>query len=156
MLSVLYQEKGIIMSKTTCAYCKFCKYERRRNSFVCLNEDSKMYGKNLDSREIKTMECSDFRAFRCGDMSLKQAVKLYTGPEKVHNVMYFEILPEDRKKYGNSAEAGVYIGFRTNEDLADWQDAHSRLFMEYMKMAEADGDFEEDTDDDRPGPDKQN
>ena len=40
------------------------------------------------------------------------------------------------------------LAFETNDALERWKDAHTRLFKEYIDLAKANGDFEEESVDD--------
>lgn len=129
-------------TKKTCGFCRFCTYEESHKNYVCHNENGKRYGTIIRPEETRRLICSDFSG-HVYDMSLKEALKTETQPDGYMGAYFEHKLPESENK-----SAYVILAFKTNDALEQWRDAHSRLFMEYMKLAQEDGDFEEEPTDD--------
>ena len=122
-----------------CALCRHCTYEYKPyNEFVCHNEESSRYGEILNGK-ARNKECADFSAHKYSneEMTLKDALLLVTsGSKDFCGVYYNAKLPDKDNKTAN-----LMYSFKTNEAMAEYTDAIDRLFSEYMRLAEADGDF---------------
>lgn len=113
-----------------CGLCRFCLYEDKAGGYVCHNEKSVMYGEYLS--DIGHEDCDKWSGETYTQMSLKEALKIMTG---AGTLWCFPGMPDrDSKPF-------LGISFENNEQLVLWKDAHVRLFMEYMDIAEKDGDF---------------
>jgi len=125
------------MKEKICSICRFCTYEEGRD-FVCHNEDSKNYGIDLKHDKIQKWACEDFTGHTYKDMTLKDALHIDTQSDGFAGAYYSHKLPDNGNHY-----AIVSLAFKTNAALEEWKDAHTRLFMEWMDRAKADGDFED-------------
>lgn len=117
-----------------CAVCQFCTYEDGRPpETYCHNEHSQNFGKMLSAADIKKPGCADFSPAIYKDMSLKDALRIFMMECEGSTPMY--VLPS------STIRPLLAIHFKDNKQMADWRNAMTRLFMEYLKMAEKDGDF---------------
>ena len=115
-----------------CGLCRYCLYEDKHGGFVCHNEKSVMYGEFIS--DIGNENCDDYSGHRYTEMSLKEALKIVT---QGGSLWSFPGLPDgDTKPF-------LGFSFENNEEFADWRDAFTRLFTEYMRLAKEDGDFNE-------------
>ncbi len=122
-----------------CGYgCRFCTYEDKLFGYVCHNEDSENYGKDLDSIKQKFMSCDNFSEHTYKDMPLKDAIKVCVQSDELSGVFYEPKLPDK-----DSSASYVTLAFKSNAGMEEWRDAFTKLFLEYMAMAEKDGDFKE-------------
>lgn len=126
----------IKQGKCSCTICRFCTYEDEYKEFACHNENSTRYGEILPY-DVRQKECKDYVRHNYDSLSLKDALKTETLPDSV-NILYERKLPQKDNNF-----AYLMLCFKTNAELEEWVDAHTRLFMEYMNIATADGDFEE-------------
>ena len=115
-----------------CGICRYCLYEDDAGGYICHNEKSVMYGEYLS--DIGHEDCDKFSGETYTQMSLKDALKIMTGLGMLW--VFLQVPGKDRKPF-------LGISFESNEQFVDWKDAHTRLFMEYMDLAEKDGDFKE-------------
>ena len=119
-----------------CAMCQFCTYEDERPpEAYCHNQYSGNYGKLLKHVDTEKPGCIDFSPHIYKDLSLKEALRILTTETVGHNA-YYELPTKDLPPF-------LCINFDGNSQMARWRDAHTRLFMEYIKMAKKDGDFED-------------
>lgn len=126
------------MGSRKCSLCRFCKFNDRKRSFACHNEASATYGEVFDCVEAsRNKSCENFAEHRYNALSLKEALLFCSLPKD------FVGLFTNYKTPDNGGPATVTLAFNTNEALMEWMDAKTRLFMEYMTMAKADGDFNE-------------
>lgn len=122
-----------------CAVCQFCTYEDGRPpEAFCHNEHSQNYGKMLSQEDIEKPACVDFSPHIYKDLSLKDALKIIGAG--TNGFIHCSNLPN--KKY----RPYLVINFESNKQVEDWRDALTRLFFEYMDMAEKDGDFKNEPD----------
>ena len=125
-------------NKDSCGLCRYCTYENEYKEYVCHNEGSGNYGKILPYDVVKREPCADFARHEYFAMSLKKALKIMTMPDGLVTMTAFRKLPNNHQHY-----ACVALTFKSNKDLEEWRDAHTRTFMEYMDLAQKDGDFED-------------
>lgn len=119
-----------------CAVCQFCTYEDGRPPEVyCHNEQSENYGKMLSHKDTEKPGCADFSPHIYKDLSLKEALRIL-GTETSGASPFYK-LPDSK------LSPFLCMNFKDNKQMADWRDAQTRLFVEYMDMAEKDGDFED-------------
>lgn len=116
-----------------CSLCRSCLYEDKEGGYVCHNENSVMYGEFLS--DIRNEDCDKYCGGKYKDMSLKDACRIIT---QIGYISYFYQLP------GRDHKPFLALTFESNEQAADWKDALTRLFGEYLELARKDGDFEED------------
>lgn len=117
-----------------CAVCQYCTYEDGKPpEAYCHNQYSGNYGKLLRHADTEKPGCIDFSPHIYKDLSLKEALRILTTETVGHNA-YYELPTKDLPPF-------LCINFDGNSQIARWRDAHTRLFVEYMKMVEEDGDF---------------
>lgn len=116
-----------------CGICRYCLYEDDAGGFVCHNQNSVMYGEYLS--DIGHEDCDKYEGGKYDKMSLKDACRIIT---QTGYLSHFYMLPgrDQRRPF-------LALTFETNEAVADWRDALTRIFSEYMDLAEKDGDFKE-------------
>ena len=105
---------------------------------VCVNEDNDTYGRLIEKPDNE--KCPKQKRNRYGNdkIPLKDALRTVTTESQGHWCWY--MLP-DIKDINHPFLA---IDFKTNEQMENWREAFTRLFGEYMKLAEQDGDFDND------------
>ena len=115
-----------------CGICRYCLYEDYAGGFLCHNQNSIMYGEYIS--DIGHEDCDKWQGHKYATMSLKDACKIITQKGQPY---HFLGLPEGKTR------PFYAVTFKNNDDALDWKDALTRLFGEYMDLAEKDGDFNE-------------
>ena len=119
------------MGKRDCGLCMFDSWEEKKRAQCCHCEYSAHYGE--DTKGVT--ECSEFRPHVYKGTAMKDDLMAVT--RGTMGIMPFYAMP------GSKTGPFLCINFKDNTQMAEWRDAHFRLFAAYMDMAQADGDFEE-------------
>lgn len=114
-----------------CSMCRFCLYDRKCKEMICHNEDSINYGRVAVPYKVS---CCDFSAHE-EKMPIDEALQIVTQVE--------EISYDWKMLYNMSTRAYCVLSFKSNEDLARWKDAITKLFTAHMKIGSVAGKFED-------------
>ena len=117
---------------SVCEGCIYKLFNRDHGDYLCHNEKSESWGK--PTRDIKE-KCPLAQPMRTyGIKELKQVFKELTTS---FIPFYIYKMPKDKEK------PAIIISFESNNEMIKWQENLTELFVRYMKMADADGDFKE-------------
>ena len=123
--------------------CSLCRYNRYHDGddvikagYVCTCERSDFFKKHIEIGGDKKAMCGQYRKSEWKNMPLKDALRTVTQPPGLFNNMFHHRLDTEDHPF-------IAMFFENNDAMEDWRDAHTRLFTEYMDMAKADGDFDD-------------
>ncbi len=130
--------------ENTCNLCMYCLADTRETpfkGFYCINEASSMFGEIVSKHGKGGPGCDQYDSKDFNEikkMSLKEALKAIIIPAD-------ESYPTYKFNFGKPDDHYIWVArfFRTNKDILRYRDAYGRLFDEYMRLAEQDGDFDD-------------
>lgn len=130
--------------ENTCNLCMYCLADTRETPFkgyYCVNEASSMFGKVVSKHGsfgpgCDMYESTDYKELK--NMSLKEALRIILFPED-------DSYPSYTFNFGKPDDHYIWAArfFKTNKGVLKFRDAHTRLFDEYIRLSEEDGDFDD-------------
>lgn len=130
--------------ENTCNLCMYCLADTREapfKGFYCINEASSMFGEIVSKHGKGGPGCDQYEKTdhnEIKNMSLKEALRIIIFPDDGSYPTY-------KFNFGKSDDHYIWAArfFKTNKDVLRYRDALERLFDEYIRLSEQDGDFDD-------------